>query len=78
MPIPLPKKKNPLTEIALDSRAWGARNIMPGETAYGFFYFQTEWRPGAYLYINGIREARTQKDLFYAEVPMDLPTDAKR
>lgn len=77
-PIPFKKKKlNPLAEVAIDSRAWGAKNLLPGESAHGFFYFQTEWRRNSYIYINGIREARTLKDVFFAEVPMDNPGDAK-
>ena len=78
MPFPFPKKKmNPLAEVAIDSRAWGAKNLLPGESTHGFFYFQTEWRRNSYIYISGIREARTLKDLFFAEVPMDNPGDAK-
>jgi len=79
VPLPLPKKKNknPLADVNLDSRAWGAKNLLPGESAYGFFYFQTEWRRNAYLYVSGARDASTMKDLFFAEVPMDTPGDAK-
>lgn len=77
VPIPLPKKKNPLSEVGLDSRAWGAKNLLPGESAHGFFYFQTEWRRNSYIYVSGVREALTLKDLFFAEVPMDNPGDAK-
>jgi hypothetical protein len=79
VPIPLPKRKklNPLAEVAIDSRAWGAKNLLPGESTHGFFYFQTEWRRNSYIYISGIREGRSLKELFFAEVPMDNPGDAK-
>jgi len=79
VPIPLPKRKNmnALSEVAIDSRAWGATNLLPGESAHGFFYFQTEWRRNAYVYIGGIREGRSLKELFFTEVPMDNPGDAK-
>lgn len=78
-PIPLPsrKKGNALSQVELDSRAWGAKNLLPGESTHGFFYFQTAWRRSSYLYISGIREARTLKEVFFAEVPMDSPSDAK-
>jgi hypothetical protein len=76
LPIPLPKKKNPLGSAEFDTRAWGARAISPGESAQGFFYFQGSWLRNAYLYVTGIREARTQKELFFAEIPMDIPADA--
>jgi hypothetical protein len=75
-PIPLPKKKNPLAHVEFETRAWGARTLLPGETAQGFFYYQTTWRRNAYLYITGIREGRTGKEVFFAEVPMDIPADA--
>ena len=77
-PVPLPtrRKGNALSGVELDSRAWGAKNLMPGESTHGFFYFQTNWRRSSYLYISGIREARTQKEIFFAEVPMDAPSDA--
>jgi hypothetical protein len=75
MPIPLPKKKNPLGHVEFETRGWGARTLLAGESAQGFFYFQTTWRRNAYLYITGIREGRTGKEVFYAEVPMDVPSD---
>jgi hypothetical protein len=76
MPVPLPKKKNPLARAELESLSWGARTILPGETAQGFFYFQTSWLRKSYIYITGIRDAATLKELFFAEVPMDSPSDA--
>jgi hypothetical protein len=45
--------------------------LPPGETASGFFYFQATHRPGATLYLTGIKEAGTQRDLFYFEIPLD-------
>jgi len=79
VPIPLPRRKklNPLAEVAIDSRAWGAKSLRPGESTHGFFYFQTEWRRKSYIYISGIREGRSLQELFFAEVPMDKPEDAK-
>ena len=78
LPVPLPtrRKGNALSQVELDSRAWGAKTILPGDSTHGFFYFQSTWRRGSYLYISGIREARTQKELFFAEVPLDAPGDA--
>ncbi|MGO9242441.1 MAG: hypothetical protein ACLQBJ_16680 [Bryobacteraceae bacterium] len=77
-PIPLPHKKgNALSQIEIETRAWGAKSLMPGESTHGFFYFQTEWGRSAYITISGIREARTQKEVFFAEVPMDSPGDAQ-
>jgi hypothetical protein len=70
-PIPLPRKKNPLTKVEFETRAWAAKTILPGETAHGFLYFNVRHRKNAILYITGIREG--SKELFYVEVPIDLP-----
>jgi hypothetical protein len=72
-PIPLPKKRNPLANIELDARAWAAKSLLGGDAAHGFLYFQTRHRRDAFLYITGIREGATGKELFYAEVPIDNP-----
>lgn len=72
-PIPLPRRKNPLSAVEFDTRAWGAKSILKGEQAHGFLYFQTRHQRNAILYISGIREAATGKELFFAEVPIDSP-----
>jgi hypothetical protein len=74
-PSPLPKigprkKKNPLSEWGIEGRAFRAQMIPPGESASGFFYFQTRHQRESSLYINGIREAATGKQLFYFEIPL--------
>lgn len=69
---PLPgRKKNPLASAEIEGRAFAAKMLPPGDSASGFFYFQTGTRPGATLYLNGIKEAGTGKELFYFEVPLD-------
>ena len=70
-PILQRKKKNALTALELDQRAWGAKMLPPGESANGFFYFQSPPEHGAMLYITGIRNAATGQELFYFEVPLD-------
>ncbi|MBI5083841.1 MAG: hypothetical protein HZB13_04500 [Acidobacteria bacterium] len=72
-PFPLPKKKNPMAAVELQTRAFGAKTLLKGETASGFFYFETRHYRRAVIYITGIREAITGKELFYAEVPLDTP-----
>lgn len=64
-------KKNPLAAEEIQSRAWAARMVPPGDTAHGFFYFRSGHRSGAKLYLNGLTNARTGKDLFYFEIPFD-------
>jgi hypothetical protein len=73
LPIPRGRRKNPLSGIELDARSWAAKSLLGGESAHGFFYFQTRHRRDAFLFITGIREGGTGKELFYVEVPVDNP-----
>jgi hypothetical protein len=73
LPIPpelLKRHKNPLSGPEIQTRAFAARMLPPHESAYGFFYFQAHHRPGASLYINGIKQASSGKDLFYFDIPL--------
>ncbi|MCL4402521.1 MAG: hypothetical protein M1436_07665, partial [Acidobacteria bacterium] len=65
------RKKNPLNSWEIEGRAFAARMIPPGESASGFFYFETAFHPGSRLYLTGLSEADTGNDLFYYEVPVD-------
>jgi hypothetical protein len=76
VPIPLPKKKNPMSAVELQTRAFGAKTLLKGETASGFFYFETRHQRNAVIYITGIREGVTGKELFFAEVPLDGPGES--
>lgn len=73
IPIPKRKKKNPLASVEIDTRAFAARMLPPGESAHGFLYFQTGHRTGSKLYLSGLKEAQSGKDLFYFEIPLDAP-----
>jgi hypothetical protein len=64
-------KKSPLDVWEIEGRAFTAKMIPPGQTASGFFYFQTGIQRGATIYLNGLREAATGKELFYFEIPLD-------
>lgn len=63
--------KNPLKNDVIIERAFSAKMLPPGDSAHGFFYFQTGHSRGTSLYISGIREAQTGKELFYFEIPLD-------
>lgn len=73
LPVPMPKKKNPMGGIELQTRAWSAKTLLKGESATGFFYFQARYRTRAKIYITGIREGVTGKELFYVDVAIDPP-----
>ena len=64
------RKNNPLADPQFDLRAFSAKMLPPGEKASGFFYFQTYDRRGATIYVSGIREANSGKELFYFEIPL--------
>jgi hypothetical protein len=68
--IPLPHKKNPLDAWEIEGRAFAADTLPPGNSASGFFYFQTEQQPQATIYLSGITEAATGRELLYFEIPV--------
>lgn len=74
-PLPLPRKQKhgPLYTPEIEGLAFSAKLVPPGESARGFFYFQTPNGPGAKLYLTGIKDAATGKDYFYFEVPFEDP-----
>ncbi len=63
--------KNPLAASEIEVRAFSAKMIPAGETASGFVYFETDvTSAGASLYITGLQNASTGKDLYYFEIPL--------
>jgi hypothetical protein len=71
-PIPLPRRhKGPLDVPEIDGLAFSAKLLPEGEKVYGFLYFDSAVRPGAFLYVNGLSDAATGKDYFYFEVPFE-------
>ncbi len=65
------KRKNPLDTWEIEGRAFAAKMIPPGQSASGFFYFQTVHQKGSRLYLSGLSEADTGKELFYFEILME-------
>jgi hypothetical protein len=63
-------KKNPLDAWEIEGRSFTAQMLPPGNSAYGFFYFQTTLQKGATIYLNGLTEAATGKELLYFEIPL--------
>jgi hypothetical protein len=63
-------KKNPLDAWEIEGRAFAAQMLPAGQTASGFFYFRTGLQRGATIYLNGLTEAATGKELFYFEIPL--------
>ena|SRR6185503_15607247 len=63
-------KKNPLDAWEIDGRAFAAQMLPAGGTAHGFFYFQTSLQRGSSIYLSGLTEAASGKELLYFEVPL--------
>lgn len=68
--VPLPKKKNPLNAPEIVTRAFNAKMLPPGDSASGFFYFEANSEMGDKLYLNGMRDARSGKQILYFEFPL--------
>jgi hypothetical protein len=66
----LKPKKNPLEAWEIEGRAFAAQMLPPGQSASGFFYFQTGLQRGATIYLSGFTEAGTGKELLYFEIPL--------
>ena len=81
VPGPLPtsgphisRKKNPLDAWEIEGRAFSAKMIPAGQSAGGFFYFQTGHGPGGRVYVTGLVEASTGRELLYFEFPLRQET----
>jgi hypothetical protein len=62
--------KNPLDSWEIEGRAFNAQVLPPGQSASGFFYFQTGYQKGASVYLSGMREAESGQELLYFEIPI--------
>ena len=70
LPIPMPKKRNPLNTPELVERAFSARVVPANDSVGGFFYFEAHPEAGDSLYVSGLRDARSGKELLYYEFPL--------
>jgi hypothetical protein len=72
---PIPKigkgGKNPLNAWEIEGRAFAAKMLPAGQSASGFFYFQTGLQRGATIYLSGLADAATNHELFYYEIPLE-------
>ena len=70
-PVPLPKKKNPLSASEISTRAFAAKMLPPGDSASGFVYFEARPESGDKIYLNGMKDARSAHELLYFEFPLE-------
>lgn len=78
VPSPIPSipgvsrsKKGPLSGWEIEGRSFTPRMLPAGEPASGFFYFQTGHRKGSKVYITGLQETPSGKELLYFEIPLE-------
>lgn len=64
-------KKNPLNAWEIEGRAFAAKMLPAGQSASGFFYFQTGLQRGATIYLSGVTDAASGQELFYFEIPLE-------
>jgi hypothetical protein len=69
-PLGIKSKKNPLAAWEIEGRAFAAQMVAPGQSAFGFVYFQTAIQTGSTIYLSGMSEAGTGKELLYFEIPL--------
>jgi len=72
-PIPTRKAKNNLEAWEVTGRAFTAKMVPPGESVSGFVYFQTPKESGSRIYLTGLADTATGRELIYFEIP--LPTE---
>jgi hypothetical protein len=70
MPPKVIGHKSPLDTWEIEGRAFAAQVLPPGQAASGFFYFQTGFQRGASVYLSGLREAESGRELLYFEIPI--------
>lgn len=64
-------KKNPLEAPQIEVRALSAPMLNAGQSASGFLYFQTGIQKGSTIYITGLREASSGKEILFFEIPLE-------
>ena len=64
------RHKNPLNVPEITTLAFAAKMLPAGDKASGFFYFRAASEPGMRLYVSGVYERPSGKELLYFEIPL--------
>lgn len=64
------RHKNPLNVPEITTLAFAAKMLPAGDKASGFFYFRASSEPGMRLYVSGVYERPSGKELLYFEIPL--------
>jgi hypothetical protein len=70
-PVPVRRPKNPLDVWEVEGRSFAAKMLPVGNSASGFFYFQSGLQRGSVIYLSGLTEAGSGKELLYFEIPLE-------
>jgi hypothetical protein len=70
-PLPPRPRKSKLAAPEIEGSAFNAKMLPPGDSAHGFVYFQIDHRAGSQVYIRGIVEAQSGKELLFFEIPLE-------
>jgi hypothetical protein len=73
-PLPIPRtgvRKGPLNTPEIGGRAFSVHLVPPGETVFGFFYFEADYQPGSTLYLRGFSDAASGNEYLFFEVPVE-------
>lgn len=74
IPIPIPqRKKTSMSSPDIFVRAFSARVVPPGDSASGFFYFKAQPELANKVYVNGLREVGSAREIMYFEFSIDRP-----
>ena len=73
LPNPLPRRKkvSKLAAPEIEGLGFHAKMLPIGESAHGFVYFQSGLRSSSVVYIRGIAEAASGKELLFFEIPLN-------
>ena len=63
-------KKGPLNTPEIEGKAFAQKLVPPGETVYGFFYFEANYLPGTMLYLKGFSDATNGNEYLFFDVPV--------
>ena len=68
-------KKGPLAKPEFEQRAFKAPVVPPKSSVSGFFYYLTgnlpDPVPGSAIYLSGVKDLNTGRELFYFEISLD-------
>jgi len=63
-------KKGPLNTPEISGKAFSVQLVPPGDTVYGFLYFEASYLQGSRLYLTGFSDAKSGDEYLFFDVPV--------